>query len=100
MGLRNTEDGNSLGRRSMIPLRRNVHEFSSAQNQQYAGLHSGFVATTGAVADHLAWHSAHVQGPMSTSWSGTGISFGGWRTIWAAREGYSDRPVEVQADDC
>jgi Common central domain of tyrosinase len=46
----------------MIPLRRNVHEFSSAQNQQYAGLHSGFVATTGAVADHLAWHSAHGPG--------------------------------------
>ena len=46
----------------MIPLRRNVHEFSSAQNQQYAGLHSGFVTTTGAVADHLAWHSAHGAG--------------------------------------
>ncbi len=46
----------------MIPLRRNIHEFSSAQNQQYAGLHSGFVTTTGAVADHLAWHSAHGTG--------------------------------------
>jgi hypothetical protein len=46
----------------MIPHRRNVHEFSSAQNQQYAGLHSSFVATTGAVADHLAWHQSHGPG--------------------------------------
>ena len=29
---------------------------------QYAGLHATFAATTGAVADHLAWHSSHGAG--------------------------------------
>jgi hypothetical protein len=46
----------------MIPRRRNIHEFSSAQHQQYAALHATFTATTGAVADHLAWHSSHGPG--------------------------------------
>jgi hypothetical protein len=46
----------------MIPHRRNIHEFTPAQNQQYAGLHSTFAATTGAVADHLAWHQSHGSG--------------------------------------
>jgi hypothetical protein len=46
----------------MIPRRGSIHTFSSAQRQQYAALHATFAATTGAVADHLAWHSSHGGG--------------------------------------
>lgn len=46
----------------MIPERREIHTLSSGQLTQYAALHATFAATTGAVADHLAWHSSHGSG--------------------------------------
>ena len=46
----------------MNSRRASLHTFTSAQHQQYAALHATFAATTGAVADHNAWHSSHGSG--------------------------------------
>jgi Common central domain of tyrosinase len=46
----------------MIPERRDIHGLTSVQRTQYAALHASFAASTGAVADHLAWHSSHGPG--------------------------------------
>ena len=46
----------------MIPRRMPIGLLSSDQRQQYADLHAVFIATTGALSDHLQWHSSHGSG--------------------------------------
>lgn len=45
-----------------VPVRKNLYLTTAAENTQYAGHHATFIATTGAVAEHLAWHGSHGSG--------------------------------------
>jgi hypothetical protein len=46
----------------VVPRRRHLNLSSTTQNQQYASLHATFIATTGALNDHVMWHQSHGGG--------------------------------------
>jgi hypothetical protein len=56
--------------------RKHLYLTTDTENQQYAARHSTFMATTGAVAEHEAFHASH--GPGGTQGPGSGLDFLLW----------------------
>lgn len=60
-----------------------IYQLTPQQRQQYAQLHSQFIATTTALADHEAWHATH--GPGGMTGPGSGEHFLMWHRYFIRR---------------